>query len=419
MYRATLSGLIGCVALTLLTILDIRRGFLFDAYATRSAFYVLHALHLPMLAIGVLGVLVCHSRLRCMEDRTTATAHGRVLEYSLGAMLLVDLVAYRAVPASRSLSAGSINVAWLEAFGAVGPWRSVALATSYLLTVWHATMLGILISGLALVAMPPEFRTQLSRRGFAGSLAGALFAVPQPFCSCCSSAMAPSFVRLGASPQFVLAFVLGAPMLNVATVVLALAMLPAPFAAVRIGAGIIVTVCVSYAVARLADPRMMPMTAPWSPWPSWVRRVGGLYTGLLDLESGARHVTRPSQVFAAWLRQSGRVALVLVPTLWIWSCVAALMFQALPPLQNDFAGVGLAAAAGTVFMISTWSEIPIALQFISAGLPGPAAALLVVLPAISLPCMVILAGALQRLNVVVVLALAVMVLGVAVGTLFI
>jgi uncharacterized membrane protein YraQ (UPF0718 family) len=164
---------------------------------------------------------------------------------------------------------------------------------------------------------------------------------------------------------------------------------------------------------------MMPMTAPWSPWPSWVRRVGGLYTGLLDLESGARHVTRPSQVFAAWLRQSGRVALVLVPTLWIWSCVAALMFQALPPLQNDFAGVGLAAAAGTVFMISTWSEIPIALQFISAGLPGPAAALLVVLPAISLPCMVILAGALQRLNVVVVLALAVMVLGVAVGTLFI
>ena len=95
------------------------------------------------------------------------------------------------------------------------------------------------------------------------------------------------------------------------------------------------------------------------------------------------------------------------------------MFQALPPLENNFAGVGLAAAAGTIFMISTWSEIPIALQFIGAGLPGPAAALLVVLPAVSLPCMGILAGAFQRLAIVLWLAAAVMILGVAVGTLFI
>ena len=98
-------------------------------------------------------------------------------------------------------------------------------------------MLGILISGLALIAMPQAFRLYLTRRGFTGSLAGAVCAVPQPYCSCCSSTMAPSLVRLGASTQFVLAFVIGAPMLNVTTIVLALAMLPTPFAVIRIGAG--------------------------------------------------------------------------------------------------------------------------------------------------------------------------------------
>jgi uncharacterized protein len=60
----------------------------------------------------------------------------------------------------------------------------------------------------------------------------------------------------------------------------------------------------------------------------------------------------------------------------------------------------------------------IALQFIDAGLTGPAAALLVVLPAISLPCMFILAGELQRLSVVVMLSAAVMLVGVIAGALF-
>jgi uncharacterized protein len=58
------------------------------------------------------------------------------------------------------------------------------------------------------------------------------------------------------------------------------------------------------------------------------------------------------------------------------------------------------------------------LQFIHAGLPGPAAALLVVLPAISLPCMFILAGAIRRLSVVLMLSAAVMFVGVIAGALF-
>src|SRR6185369_4032503 len=93
------------------------------------------------------------------------------------------------------------------------------------------------------------------RSGFTGSVLGVLFALPQPFCSCCSSVMAPSFVRRGASTNFLLSFVVGAPMLNVTTIVLALALLPAPFAVTRIVAGVVVSVLVTYLVSR-ADERM-------------------------------------------------------------------------------------------------------------------------------------------------------------------
>ena len=269
-YRGFLAGLLFCLSLTLLTILDIRRGFLFTDYATRSPFYVLHGLHVPLLGVGVLGIVICLTRLRTLERRIPATGLDRWLPYVIAAVLLADLIAYRAVPAARSLAAGGINVAWLDAFGTIGPWRSVALATSYLLTVWHATMLGILIAGLATIAMPQAFRLYLTRHGVTGSVAGALCAVPQPFCSCCASTMAPSFVRQGASTHFVLAFVVGAPMLNVTTIILAGAMLPTEFAVIRIGAGVVVTVLVSYWVARLTTGTGVATTSSPTRWLAWL-----------------------------------------------------------------------------------------------------------------------------------------------------
>ena len=85
---------------------------------------------------------------------------------------------------------------------------------------------------------------------------------------------------------------------------------------------------------------------------------------------------------------------------------------------NNLTSVVLAAIVGTFFMISTWSEIPMALQLIQSGFNGPAAALLVVLPAISLPCMMLLGGSLQRFRIVALLSSGVMIVGIAAGALF-
>ena len=84
-------------------------------------------------------------------------------------------------------------------------------------------MLGVLLSGLALTVLPVYLTSYVTRGGFTGSVFGAMFALPQPFCSCCSSVMAPSFVRRGASTTFLLSFIVGAPMLNVTTMLLAFA----------------------------------------------------------------------------------------------------------------------------------------------------------------------------------------------------
>jgi uncharacterized protein len=103
----------------------------------------------------------------------------------------------------------------------------------------------------------------------------------------------------------------------------------------------------------------------------------------------------------------------------VWSVVASAMFQSLPSaFGNDLPSVVLAAVGGTFFMISTWSEIPMALQLIQGGFSGPAAALLVVLPAISLPCMMLLGGSMQRFRMVAVLSIAVMIVGIVAGAMF-
>jgi uncharacterized membrane protein YraQ (UPF0718 family) len=166
------------------------------------------------------------------------------------------------------MATGRVGMDWLDAFGATGWTRPFAQATSFLLNVWHATMLGILISGLTLVTLPLSLGRYHSRGGLAGSLFGATFALPHPFCSCCSSVMASSFARRGASTNFLLSFVIGAPMLNITTVVLALALLPAPFAVTRIVAGLVVTILVTYTAARIADAWDRPQATRTSTQPT-------------------------------------------------------------------------------------------------------------------------------------------------------
>lgn len=132
-----------------------------------------------------------------------------------------------------------------------------------------------------------------------------------------------------------------------------------------------------------------------------------------------RPLNTPGTFLPAWFSVSGRLALFLMPTLLFWSIVAALLVHALPSsFDNSLRSVVIAAVVGTLLMISTWTEIPVALQLIQAGLTGPAATLLVTLPPVSLPCLMLLGGAIGRFRVVALLGLIVIAAGVLAGIAF-
>lgn len=171
-----------------------RRGFLFSVYPVRTLFYVFTPIHGLMLAAGLAGMTACYQSAAGRERRLPDTSqYVNRLALVIFALLVIDLFAYRGVPAARSMASGRVNADWLQAFGVVGWKRPIAQATSFLFNVWHATMIGVLISGLTLSMLPRYLKSYCTRVGFSGSLFGAMYALPHPFCSCCSSVMAPSF----------------------------------------------------------------------------------------------------------------------------------------------------------------------------------------------------------------------------------
>jgi uncharacterized membrane protein YraQ (UPF0718 family) len=427
-YRLSLGGFVVSLALTLLTLVDFRRGFLFSAaegYLSRTPYFSFSPWHLPMLFIGLVGIGISYMMIRSYEsviERHRLEKYVRWLAFTLFGLLVIDLFTYRGVPAARAAMAGNLRAGWLEAFGATGWLRPVALAVSYLLTVWHATFLGVLLSGLALTVLPRYLRSFFTRTGLGGSLFGAAFALPQPFCSCCASVITPSLVKQGASNQFSLAFMIGSPMLNITTLILAVLLLPAPYAIIRIVAGILLTVPVTYLVARMSDRWLnSPKQPPRNVVAVWISRWVDLYCRVFHLDELVKNrpLDKPGQFLPAWLAVSGRIALLLVTTLLLWSIVTAAVVQILPStFGNNLASVVISAVFGTLLMISTWTEIPVALQMIQAGFAGPASTLLVTLPPVSLPCLLILGGAWGRFRVVAVLGFVVVLIGIGAGIFF-
>jgi uncharacterized membrane protein YraQ (UPF0718 family) len=428
-YKFALAGFIVFLAMSLLAVVDFRRGFLFSEYA-RSPYSAFHPAQPIILAIAAVGMFVCYRIVQPFEaGGLISPKYGRAFTFGCLSLLVIDLFVHRGVPAVRAIGSGTLRADWLQAFGVSGWLRPFALSTSYLLTVWHATMVGILIAGLAVTVLPLYLKSLFSRTGIMGTLTGALYAIPQPFCSCCAAVMVPSYARRGASTEFALSFVVGSPMLNITTIVLSFTLLPLPFAITRALAGVIFPTVATYFAWRLAERwNKNNLSVPSLLSPRGRRIMSGFlsawsdrYTRLfkVDVLVEQSRLETVGAIVTAWCRASLSLAVVLVPTLFVWSVVTAGIVQLLPSaFGNNLTSVVLAAITGTLLMISTWTEIPVALQLIESGLTGPAATLLVVLPPLSLPCVMLLGGSLGRFGSVVVLAFAVMVSGIVAGIIF-
>ena len=435
-YYASLVAFLIFLALLLLIIVDIRRGFLFSGYfkvGAPSALLNLDLRQLWLILVGSLGVWLSYRYIKKLETNFQTDLNLKTLTtvtaIAIGILLVIDLFTYRGVPASRFLAAGKMSAgpgpmgmgrvipvtsfpAWLQPIGE---------GINYLLIVWHATTLGMLLGGLFLVA-GAGLVVRMRGNSFVSHITGSALSLAQPFCSCCAAPIGSALYRKGASIGPVLAFTVSAPMLNITSLILAGALLPTEFAWLRIAGGIIVGVFVTYGVSLLAvrwisrdesEPKKEKLIG-------WGTKALNAYNRLFQFEKlfSEGVVESPSALISNWLGMTGRLARVMVPILLIGSILAVYIVELMPQTSNTFAGVLTTAFFGTLLMVPTWTEIPLAAGLINNGMSGIAAVVLITLPAVSIPCLSVLAGALNNVKVVLILGLSVLAAGIIAGVMF-
>jgi hypothetical protein len=262
---------------------------------------------------------------------------------------------------------------------------------AYLQAVWKAMVAALLISAALLTLVPRTWLLRvLNRRGrLSGALAGGLASTPSMMCACCTAPVAVSLRRSGVSTAAVVAYWLGNPLLNPAVLVFLFLVAPWQWSVTRLIVGVVVVVGGAALVARLTDARVPAATV--------AELTGPAGRDLNDVEPPP---ARPAvRLLAGYGRTLLRLTVVLVPEYLVVVMLIGALRGWLFPLGGDAFGSGLlvvliAAVVGTVMVIPTAGEIPILQGLAIAGLSlGAVGALLVTLPAVSLPGIAMVARA--------------------------
>ncbi|MCJ8205046.1 permease [Pseudomonas sp. RGM2987] len=278
---------------------------------------------------------------------------------------------------------------------------ALAYARVYFLAIWKAAVLAVILGSLLQVLIPRDWLLRLfGRAGFASTLRGGLFALPGMMCSCCAAPVAAGMRRQNVSVGAALAFWIGNPVLNPATLVFMGFVLGWGFTALRLVAGIVLVFGVSMVAQRIARPDALPeaaveavaeaSTADEQPFLArWGRTLWQLFWS-----------TIPVYVLAVLVLGAARV--------WLFPHVDGAMADSLLWLVP-------LAVVGTLFVIPTAAEIPIVQTMMTLGMgTGPAVALLMTLPSVSLPSLLMLRRDFDA-RVLVTVAVLTMVVGIVFG----
>ncbi|MGH9107973.1 MAG: permease [Acidimicrobiales bacterium] len=288
--------------------------------------------------------------------------------------------------------------------GAAPTWHATwSFVASYGNDVWVALIVAILV-GAGVETLLPETTIGLLRRpGRArSSLFGGLLSLPCLMCTCCTAPVTRSMRRAGVPVSAALSYWLGNPLLNPVVLLFLALVLPWQYAAARLVLGAVLVFAVAPVVARLA-----PHGAGLEPPPA---------------EAPVPLSIRTTPV--RYLRAVGRLVLLLVPEYFVVVVAVGAFRGWLFPLGHGAESWGVlaglvAATAGTLLVIPTAAEIPIIVGLIAIGFsPLVTGALLISLPALSLPSMVMVGRALSA-RVTAATCLAVMACSLAAGGLLV
>ena len=268
----------------------------------------------------------------------------------------------------------------LEAGAGSGPSLSAGwdFTVAYTRAVWKALLVGLVLAAAVDALLPRRsLLAALRRRTTVGSsLAGGLASLPAMMCTCCATPLAATMRRDGVPTAGAVAWWLGNPVLNPAVIVFLALVLPWEFAATRLGVGLLLVVGGSVAVARLVRGEDQA-----------------------DLVA-AQPETATGDAPLRFVRTLGRLLVTLVPEYLVVVFAVGALRGWLFPLDGSAASWGVvavlvAAVVGTLVVIPTGGEIPVIIGLAALGVsPAVLGALLLTLPAISLPSMVMAGRAL-------------------------
>jgi uncharacterized membrane protein YraQ (UPF0718 family) len=254
---------------------------------------------------------------------------------------------------------------------------ALAYALAYGKAIWKAMLLGLLLGSAVQALLPARWVTGLlGGTRFASTVAGGVLALPTMMCTCCAAPVVAGLRQRQAGAGAAIAFWLGNSVLNPATLVFMGFVLGWRWAALRLILGVPMVFGLGYLANRMTSGRdAAPAEA---------------------LPAEAAESSEPAP-FRRWLRIFASMTLRLVPEYLILvlllGAARVWLFPVIgPDINNHLQWIVAFAVAGMLFVIPTAGEVPIIQAMLSLGMGvGPAGALLMTLPPISLPSMAMLA----------------------------
>ncbi|WP_454691452.1 permease [Achromobacter aloeverae] len=308
----------------------------------------------------------------------------------------------------------AIGASILMGAEAAPPAPSLSAALDYALAygkaIWQAMVLGLLLGSAVQALLPRRWIVRaLGGTGLGSVVAGGLLSVPGMMCTCCAAPVVNGLRRCQAAPGSAMAFWLGNTMLNPATLVFMGFVLGWKWTGLRLALGIVMVFGLGWLINRMSRGETRGFDEA---------QAKAMQTQDLD-GADAMHP------FARWLRLFVRMAVRLIPEyivlVLLLGAARAWLFPHIDAgIGNELAWVVGLAVAGLLFVIPTAGEVPIVQAMLSLGMAaGPAAALLMTLPPVSLPSLAMVARSFRPAElatlVVGVLAMALVAAGLAVG----
>ncbi len=279
-------------------------------------------------------------------------------------------------------------------------WDAAAdYALAYGKAIWQALVLGLVLGSGIKVLLPSRWISEvLGRFSFRSVSLGGLFAIPCMMCTCCAAPVAVGMRQSRASVGSVVSWWMSNPVLNPATLVFMGFVLGWSWTLFRVVLGVAMVLAVAYLAERHAGPNDKVVAEPPACAP--------------DAPQGS--------LFSRWVREFTALVIGLVPEyivlVLLLGAARAWLFPVLGAHDGIYWIVAM-ALAGTLFVIPTAGEVPIVQAMLALGMGvGPAAALIMTLPAVSLPSLAML-GRVFSLRTRIVIASGVALSGIAAGLL--